>query len=661
MVKDSPWFLIPSVLILFLLGSLDKRRNVCKTFCDGRPGLPRPLSFLDEPRNTWGILFAFDSATTNILLVIQGSFVANFPIWAKVFIVYILSLVTSLICYPLFACMTSRHTLIGAITGLAYSAGWLAYQIYRLDLSIYCTKILTENSNINLPLERVLILQLPAVIFSTLVLVKFSWKLFKCVRKQRFTRSLSEEARRSICKSCDLQYVKALLIRTVDLNSDVRNASVPKKIYHYLLKPVSGFKFPITMMITTFVSILLVFIITLSLAFIATLFTTNTSTVDHINTAAVAIASILTIISGIRCVYVTLVNYRRDMLRLYRGDRSFIPESLRNMPPQTYVVLGMQFIGFSLIGSCLGSLLAFVVLYIPLYLTLLVLYLVDKLGKLHSLWPQFEWLIFPVSLLIISKVQVVLVNKIFMQNRINAHDAHRPLAINNRVVYDVFAFLMVFINASIGLVQVLKRIFVSVIYGVFLIARMDRSLLLSGYETMDACYTSYIGMILMDVSHNHPVMRVFCRMVHDTMASKTSLHTMVTENPTYARSKGSTHLGRSTTLAKRRWFLVYTLIQNPDIQKYRVKGRSSLAVRPEDVSLSEYHSQSTKNLVSNNLAIRAHCRKCSVPPTFATNLLIGCVLVCCVIWFAGMTVLWNNKGQLFVQLLFQLFSKLLAS
>ncbi|WAR24177.1 STR6L-like protein, partial [Mya arenaria] len=84
----------------------------------------RPFSFLDEPRNKWGIVFAFGSATANLLQVLNKTFSAEFPVWAKIFLVYILSLETSLICYPLFACISSRYKLVGAITGVLYSSGW---------------------------------------------------------------------------------------------------------------------------------------------------------------------------------------------------------------------------------------------------------------------------------------------------------------------------------------------------------------------------------------------------------------------------------------------------------------------------------------------------------------------------------------------------------
>ena len=56
-----------------------------------------------------------------------------------------------------------------------------------------------------------------------------------------------------------------------------------------------------------------------------------------------------------------------------------------------------------------------------------------------------------------------------------------------RNVYDVYSFLTIFLNASIGFFAFIKRILMGAFLGVFLIPRMDRSLLMRGYEAMDKC------------------------------------------------------------------------------------------------------------------------------------------------------------------------------
>ncbi|XP_053393682.1 stimulated by retinoic acid gene 6 protein-like [Mercenaria mercenaria] len=126
LTKYIHWFLIPAVLILTVLSFLEKRKSIKPGFLGGRPALVRPLGFLDEPSNRWGVMFVFGSVTGNIIQITQKTLSdeLDWPIWAKIFLVYILCLETSVICYPLFACMTSRHKLVGALTGLLYSIGW---------------------------------------------------------------------------------------------------------------------------------------------------------------------------------------------------------------------------------------------------------------------------------------------------------------------------------------------------------------------------------------------------------------------------------------------------------------------------------------------------------------------------------------------------------
>ncbi|XP_052228337.1 uncharacterized protein LOC127842703 isoform X2 [Dreissena polymorpha] len=383
--------------------------------------------------------------------------------------------------------MTSRHTLVGAITGLLYSAGWFAFQMYRLVLQGSCFANYTY-LDVYTPPGPIIIIELPTAIFSLLVVIKFGWKLFKCLRKKKFTKSLYEEGNKKMCRYCDVIYVKHLLKKN-HTNAEILNKTMPlyRKLFNHMTKPVPGFKFPIAMLITASVSCVFVYYITAYLAlYMDTWFKPFTEYYDLI-TAANAIATILTFLCGMRNIYLVLINYRRDMRRLYRGDRTFIPSSLKKASPKTYMAQGMRFVGNSIVGSLWGSVFAYMVLFVPLALMMCVLRELSKAGMIHHLLNRLQWLIYPVCTIIIFKVQIVLVGKFFMQPKLDPGDKHRPLAIDNRIVYDVFTFFLVFLNASIGIIQFVKRVLLSVILGAFLIPRMDRSLLMRGYETMDKC------------------------------------------------------------------------------------------------------------------------------------------------------------------------------
>ncbi|XP_060565577.1 stimulated by retinoic acid gene 6 protein-like [Ruditapes philippinarum] len=167
------WLLIPAVAIMLLLCFMEKRKTLKPNIFRGRPGVVRPLGFLDEPSNRWGVMLAFGSVAGNILqvtlkLVPEG---LDWPIWAKIFMVYILCLETSVVCYPLFACMTTRHKLVGAIAGFLYSLGWFAFEMVQV-VTIGCWD-----------LNRVIwSVHLPVTLCNLLLVFKFCWKLFKCLK-----------------------------------------------------------------------------------------------------------------------------------------------------------------------------------------------------------------------------------------------------------------------------------------------------------------------------------------------------------------------------------------------------------------------------------------------------------------------------------------------
>ncbi|XP_052777155.1 stimulated by retinoic acid gene 6 protein-like [Mya arenaria] len=640
----SHWFLIPSVLILLVLAFLEKRQSAKLELLGGRPGLPRPFSFLDEPRNKWGIVFAFGSATANLLQVLNKTFSAEFPVWAKIFLVYILSLETSLICYPLFACISSRYKLVGAITGVLYSSGWLSFQLFRIVTVARCYTKYNGVESVDLAGASIA-MELPIVLFSLLVVIKFVWKLAKCLKQKKYSRSRSEEVGKKLCRKSDLLHVKALFHPRRCTEAEKAEKTMPccTSWFRKFVKPFPGFKFPIGMLITTFVSCIFIY------WYVNFLFIFLVSFFNNFISAANMFACLITVLCGLRNVHLVLMNYKRDMLCLYKGDKSFIPAVLRNCSPNIYMAQGMRFIGNSIVGSFWGSVFVYVVVYVPVALMLLTLKYLDDKDKLHLLWPRFEWLIYPACTILIFKIQTILVAKFFMQPKLEEIDKYKPLAVNNRTVYDVFSFFMLFLNASIGLVQYVKRILFSAVLGVFLIPRMDRSLYMRGYETMDKCYTNYIGMILVDVAHNHPVMRVFCHVLSDAMERTRNRATATTEYPPYADVRPEQQ-DKELSIAKRRWLLAFTLVRNPDLQQLRVHGThnikddNSVYVDVSDITVVDAEKSSG---ISDNMVMDTWgcvCRFCknykfTIPPNITTNIMAGIVLFAILIIYFGLPLI----------------------
>ncbi|WAR24168.1 STR6L-like protein [Mya arenaria] len=397
----------------------------------------------------------------------------------------------------------------------SYSHWFLIPSLFRLVAFARCSAKFDAPDSVGLTGRASIEGELPIVLFSLIVVIKFVWKLAKCIKQKKYSRSRSEEAGKKLCKKTDLLYVKALFN--------------PRKY---------------------------------------------TETEEAL---------------------------RRDMLCLYKGDRSFIPAVLRNCPPNIYMAQGMRFIGNSIVGSFWGSIFVYVVVCVPVALMFLTFRVLDDSDKLHLLWPRFEWLIYPVCTVLIFKAQSILVAKFFMQPKLEESHKYKPLAVNNRTVYDVFSFFMLFLNASIGLVQYVKRILFSAVLGVFLIPRMDRSLYMRG----------------------------------DAMETTRNRATPTTENPLYADVRPE-HNDKKLSIAKRRWLLAFTLVRNPELKQWRVHGKpkikidNSVYVDVSDIFVEDAENGSgiSDNMVMDTWGCVCRCcknYKLTIPPNIATNIMAECL------------------------------------
>lgn len=653
--KYVHWFLIPAVAIVMVLSFMEKRKAIKPELLGGRPALLRPLSFLDEPNNRWGIMFVFGSVTGNIIQVSQKALSdsLNFPVWAKIFMVYILCLETSVICYPLFACMTTRHKLAGAITGLLYSLGWLIFELF-IDIQIgRCyEKFTNPDLNVNIA-AHIQIQELPVVICDLLVVLKFCWKLYKCFKSGVYEVSYEDQVK--LCKNSHMTYMKYLFNKN-KIGDSTESLTWRQKIQRRIFHPIPGFRFPISILITTFMSGVMLYMVGLYCAeFMEIEAKQNYAEFVDLLQATNVIATIITILCGIRNIYLFLMNYRRDMLLMFKGDRSFIPKTVQTPSPNVYMAQGMRFIGTAIVGMLWGTVFCFLLVYIPLGLMMIVIRLLKQEGKLNNMWEQFQWLVYPFCMIVIFKVQVFFIGRFFIQPKLNKEDKYRPLAVDNRNAFDVFSFFMIFLNASIGLFAFLKRILIGAFLGVFLIPRMDRSLLMRGYEAMDKCYVNYIGMIMVDVAHNHPVMRVFCFLVKSEVENRRDRKPLQTavDNVEYGGLSFSQHIPveTSNSVAKRRWLLAMTLIRNPSLVPLRVRVTKHESVRStlelQEIQFSESTTIVDKDQSEDTWGFSISCKnyKFKIPPNIVTNIMALIVLLSILVIYTGVPLLFKDLAN----------------
>ncbi|XP_060565579.1 uncharacterized protein LOC132724663 [Ruditapes philippinarum] len=101
-----------------------------------------------------------------------------------------------------------------------------------------------------------------------------------------------------------------------------------------------------------------------------------------------------TLLCGISNIYSFLMNYRRDMLMLFKGDRSFIPNTVQTFSPNVYMAQGMRFIGTSITGMFWGTIFCYLLVFLPLAAMFVTIKILNQKNLLDQIWIQFQWLMY---------------------------------------------------------------------------------------------------------------------------------------------------------------------------------------------------------------------------------------------------------------------------
>ncbi|XP_034823733.1 coiled-coil domain-containing protein 180 isoform X7 [Pan paniscus] len=106
-------------------------------------------------------------------------------------------------------------------------------------------------------------------------------------------------------------------------------------------------------------------------------------------------------------------------------------------------------------------------------------------------------------------------------NHVQPGATHRPnqglemlqgLGIRMKAFHN-FNYFLFFYNVLLGLGACLSRLLISCLLGMWLIARIDRTIMQSGYEGADMGFSAWIGMLYMDHYHINPVLVSFCHIL----------------------------------------------------------------------------------------------------------------------------------------------------
>ncbi|XP_078583764.1 stimulated by retinoic acid gene 6 protein-like [Branchiostoma floridae x Branchiostoma japonicum] len=195
----------------------------------------------------------------------------------------------------------------------------------------------------------------------------------------------------------------------------------------------------------------------------------------------------------------------------------------------------------------------------------------------------------PVLSLLVNYVQILVSRKTLLQDHCYKDGGSRvkALALDNRRVYHNFSYFLFFFNILLGFYSCLLRIVKGILLGLVFLARVDLSSLMQGYQHWDFGYMSYVSFLHVEHAHCHPVLVTFCRLLLQGNSARRRHCTPAEEEQLLADDQlTEMEQGAVPTpvhRARLRWWKVYTLLRNPQLQRPLAAGTGRTAGHQAEV------------------------------------------------------------------------------
>ncbi|XP_028661749.1 STRA6-like isoform X2 [Erpetoichthys calabaricus] len=588
--------LVPSVFIVFILSFLQRRVKRHRfderiPALNGRFAIIVPLDFIDSLRNRWSYGFAFGAVASSVLLLFSEEYVpTHFPAWSKAIISLIGALEVGLAYYPLFACLSTPFKVIGGTLGILYTLSWIVVTMFNI---IKCP------SGTVIGKYQSAVVHWPVVLCQLFLAGRFVFMVVKGILV--YLKLDMDEDHDQLLHAHHTQYVMRLLKKPT-LQLEQKNW-LQRTIYTW--DPC--FKFPNRMIGTSVISLICMYIFVLAehsvsaVAFgeledlcvalreLAAENNMSASNLDGIlpqleELSGVLrdswlISSIFACLMSVVYIFHVLKCYREHIRRLRAGVKSFVPLALRNSRAAVSVAALARYSGWQIAYFLWGYLIVHSVLFLLGVALAYMFVLPVRHGQGMQLLSALEITLISVGLVIgLLIFQIVLAQLFFLQDKVKPEDKSKPLALNNKRAFHNFSYFFFFYNVILGFSNCVLRLLCSFVVGTFLVSRIDRTIMPRGYESADMGFNTWVGMLLVDHHHSHPVLLCFC---HLLLAGRQ-------EMPTCAESQYSQgDAGEASRRRSRcRWLLLYTLLKNPGLIVHRKKKDSQPASSLIRVALS---------------------------------------------------------------------------
>lgn len=574
-----------SLVVMLILAILSRRMKKGDTH-RGLPGLLSPVNFLDHTQHK-GLAVAVFGV---LLCKLWGLIISPNPLpftadtqnkqnWVILGVFYYPALY-----YPLLACGT-LHNKVGYVLGSLLS--WTHFGVLVWQ-KIDCPKTPLIHKHFSLFSS---LPQIACLAFLSFQYPLLLFKGFKGAEKNNGSEDLSS--------SYYQDYVKEILKKPKKIStSSVETPSLPQRMINavklYIYTPEEAFRFPLKLAISGVVSFITMYQVGLLLisGVVPVLQTARRGVDEDIAKVLAGFQIILSpdkhevvriVVYYIWCVEVcyisamtlsalvnlamlmrSMVLHRSNLKGLYRGDIYNVYNCQRNIrPSRPALVCWMGYTSFTAAHICIGMIVQTMVFFLSL-LVAVFLIIVPVLHRqnlilyqtLLSMWPF--WLMIILAVL----VQHIISRFCFIKKVAGTRD------LNNRGNLFLLTYLMFPVNVLIGVLLGVWRMIITALFNIVHMGRMDISLLNRNVEAFDPAYRCYAHYLKIEVSQSHPVMKAFCGMLLQSMSEEGGAAQRsrdAEEGIQLVQQEKKQPKVSSAKRARRRWQLLYTLVNNPSL------------------------------------------------------------------------------------------------
>ncbi|KAM7426477.1 hypothetical protein ABFA07_022242 [Porites harrisoni] len=507
----------PALAIIVLLTCLKRRKQYKLEYCNGYPGLLTPVNFLRGRHNRFTIAATFGAtASTCLDLFLDGEeeiFIVGGPPWVKVLQAMINILGYGILYYPLFACMTTDHRLVGSLVGFLYVTIWFSFGV---AIDFQCI----NSHGISGSRTAQIIFSLPTNICLIFIVIRFAVLLYLEVQRKWFHSSREPNKETGgIAGEPEIVHVRELFNPAPSMSSE--EVKWYMKAIYFFYEPRTDFKFSTQFVSTLLVALIAVFQVSVACIFVLGII--KKALRSRCSNKDLCLEFLDVIFGSLRAAFIisiliSVINllhfikcHRGHVLQLYRGQRTFYRGVY--MSPAELVESSLRFSGYQIAHTLAGYVvLSFFLVFVCVFLGFIFKYVeIFMTPEERNAYKQKLIASIPtVTMVVFLVVFWSFLTRFVFRNR-DFPDI--TFTVDNRRLFSIMSYFFFFYNVIVGLFGCVKRIFKGMILGTVFLSRIDRTSLMQGFQTWDKAFVAYLGFINVLVAHSHPVMLVFCQLL----------------------------------------------------------------------------------------------------------------------------------------------------